>query len=160
MLGATQGYLGSQIKANQKQRPRKRVQRVRRRKRVNSQVSFIYFVIIFYNSQHIYLGDAIEWAVGSKPPTITAEVSSLLGRLAHIDSDIGKRQLNMLVRALLESPTQTFSTCYSSTFHGALLSCDNIEIAAAVNDVAHMITLIKVAFWIERFFFFFSYSCC
>lgn len=98
------------------------------------------------------------WAVGAKPPTITAEVSSLLVRLSHIDSELGKYRLDMLVKALLESPSQTFSTCFSTTcfsttIGSVLLSCDEAETASAVNDMVHMITLIKAAFWIERFFF-------
>lgn len=59
--------------------------------------------------------------------------------------------MDKLVDTLTQTTPETYSIYSATTIHAVLESCDEAETASAVQDLAHMVSLIKAAFWIERF---------
>jgi len=102
-------------------------------------------------------GDVPGWTTTLKPPQITMEVISLASQLSKIGSDYVQEDFKKFLQTLL-TRTSAPSEDWKAVTGGAVLQrCDAMEIGSAVQDFYHMVALIQLAFWIERFLFYYCY---
>jgi hypothetical protein len=94
----------------------------------------------------MFSGEVISWSTTSKPPSINMAITGIIADLASIDSEMNQDVLNTLINSLITTPPKISS---SNTLKEALQNIANAEALGILNDVYHMIALVKAAFWIE-----------
>jgi hypothetical protein len=90
-----------------------------------------------------------EWGIG-KPPRITPEVTGLISELSHIENDGIQEAFHDFISSLKTSASTASNLFKATTLQETLSHCATMEVSTAVQDVYHMVALIKAAFWIER----------
>ena len=92
---------------------------------------------------------SVDW-ITIACPSLTPEVTELIASLSRISASHSKAQLDTFIN-FFKSPHSSMSTDFHYGSISALLHrCNSTVTQSAVHDVSHMISLIQVALYIDR----------